>query len=286
MDGVPPVSQIFSVKKIVRILLRLQTFNLGLEKVQDNIDNAKTEEEAYEACFTKDTIGRFGIIPNPANFVPAPSAVDNWEKDSAFARQFFCGTNPVMIEVAKDPEKQLSKNLVNYFGKGKLQELADKNQLLFVSYDDLADLKVNPHQMFPLPQNNASGPDDGPAPQTHPKYFYAPIVLFTYDYDNDELDVLGIQLERTDDARVYTKNTCGENEWLAVKCQVTAADSNMHEWVSHLGNTHLTMEVSMRRFSILWSRFCHSTHPCIPTFFLISQKNDVHSHTSLLFITH
>ena len=166
MDGVPPASQIFSVKKIVRILLRLQTFNLGLEKVQDNIDNAKTEEEAYEACFTKDTIGRFGIIPNPANFVPAPSAVDNWEKDSAFARQFFCGTNPVMIEVAKDPEKQLSKNLVNYFGKGKVQELADKNQLLFVSYDDLADLKVNPHQMFPLPQNNASGPDDGPRPKS------------------------------------------------------------------------------------------------------------------------
>ncbi|KAK1734493.1 lipoxygenase [Skeletonema marinoi] len=113
-----------------------------------------------------------------------------------------------MIEVAKDPEKQLSKNIVNHFGKNKLQELTDKNQLLFVSYDDLADLKVNPHQMFPLPMNDESGPDGGPAPQVHPKFFYAPIVAFTYDYDKDELDVLGIQLERTDDARVYTKNTC------------------------------------------------------------------------------
>ena len=130
-----------------------------------------------------------------------------------------------MIEMAKDPEKQLSKNMIEYFGKDKLQALADKNELLFVSYDDLAELKVNPHQMFPLPQNNESGPNGGPAPQVHELYFYAPIVAFTYDYEKDELDVLGIQLERTDDARVYTKSTCGENEWLVVKCHAIAADS-------------------------------------------------------------
>ncbi|KAK1734479.1 lipoxygenase [Skeletonema marinoi] len=242
MGGFPPLNQVFSPRKIVRLILRLTTTSLALDTVLDDVNNAKSQEEAYKACFTKPTIGRFGILPNLRNFLPAPYAVDNWEKDSEFARQYFCGTNPVMIEVAKDPEKQLSKNIVNHFGKDKLQELADKNQLLFVSYDDLADLKVNPHQMFPLPMNDASGPDGGPAPQVHPKFFYAPIVAFTYDYDKDELDVLGIQLERTDDARVYTKNTCGENEWLAVKCQVIAADSNMHEWVSHLGNTHLTME--------------------------------------------
>eukprot|EP00984_Skeletonema_dohrnii_P016989 scaffold7652_cov195-Skeletonema_dohrnii-CCMP3373.AAC.6 len=221
---VPPLNQFFSPRKIVRLILRLTTNDLALDTVLDDVNNAKSQEEAYKACFTKPRIGRFGILPNPRNFLPPPYAVDNWEKDSDFARQYFCGTNPVMIEVAKDPETQLSKNMVNHFGKDKLQELADKNQLLFVSYDDLADLKVNPHQMFPLPMNDASGPDGGPAPQVHPKFFYAPIVAFTYDYDKDELDVLGIQLERTDDARVYTKNTCGENEWLAVKCQVTAAD--------------------------------------------------------------
>ena len=270
MDGAPPANQFFSLRKIVQLVVRVQKAGLGLRNVQDNINDAKTQEDAYTACYTKETIGRFGIIPNPTNFLPAPYSLNDWEKDSAFARQFFCGTNPVMIEVAKDPEKQLSKNLVDYFGKDKLEALAEKNQLLFVSYDDLAELEVNPHQMFPLPLNKASGPNDGPAPQTHPKYFYAPIVLFTYDYDNDELDILGIQLERTDDARVYTKNTCGENEWLAVKCQVTAADSNMHQWVSHLGNTHLTMEVSMRRFSVLWSRFCHVT--------ILSLDSSVHTY--------
>lgn len=260
MDGFPPINQLFSPKKIVQLLLRLAAVEMIMYDVEGDIDNAKTMEEAYQACFTDVAIKRHGFISNfreslrhrvvaarvVPNFLPAPYAVDNWEKDSAFARQFFCGTNPVMIEVCSNPESQLSKNLVDHFGKEMLQDLADKNQLLFVSYDDLADLKVNPHQQFPLPQNDASGPDGGPAPQDHPAYFYAPIVVFKYDYDKDELNVLGIQLERDDDARVYTRDTCGENEWLVVKVQVLAADSQMHQWVSHLGNTHLTMEVRMR----------------------------------------
>jgi len=255
MDGAPPINEVLSPRKLGRLILRILKTQLALDTVLDDVNNAKSQEEAYKACFTKPRIGWFGVLPNPQNFLPAPYAVDNWEKDSEFARQFFCGTNPLMIEVAKDPEKQLSKNIVNHFGKDKLQELTDKNQLLFVSYDDLADLKVNPHQMFPLPMNNESGPDDGPAPQVHPKFFYAPIVAFTYDYDKDELDVLGIQLERTDDARVYTKNTCGENEWIAVKCQVIAADSSMHQWVNHLGKTHFTMEVRMTRYDCLEHAF-------------------------------
>ena len=242
MDGAPPLNQIWGVKKFARFFLRQETSSMAIDSVRDKVDNAKTQEKAYKACFTKKR-RFFGLLPNRLNFLPRPYAVDHWEKDSEFARQFFCGTNPVMIEMAKDPEKQLSKNMVEYFGKDKLQALADKNELLFVSYDDLAELKVNPHQMFPLPQNNEIGPDGGPAPQVYETYFYAPIVAFTYDHEKDELDVLGIQLERTDDARVYTKSTCGENEWLVMKCQVIAADSQMHQWVSHLGNTHLTMEV-------------------------------------------
>ncbi len=82
MDGDPPANQIFSLKKIVRLVLRLQKFTLGLRSVEDNINNAKTQEDAYTACVTKDTIGRFGIIPNSTNFLPAPYAVKDWEKDS------------------------------------------------------------------------------------------------------------------------------------------------------------------------------------------------------------
>lgn len=274
MDGFPPINQLFTPKKIVQLLLRLAAVEMVMPDVERDIDNARTKEKAYQACFTDVAIKRPNFISNMReylrhlvvatrvvpNFLPAPYAVNNWEKDSVFARQFFCGTNPVMVEVATDIESQLSKNLVNHFGKENLQDLADKNQLLFVSYDDLADLKVNPHQMFPLPQNEASEPDGGAAPQDHPAYFYAPIVVFTYNYDEDELNVLGIQLERTDDARVYTRDSCGENEWLVVKVQVLAADSQMHQWVSHLGNTHLTMEVRVLLFAFYTGNFLVTTH--------------------------
>ena len=243
MDGTPPINQVFSAKKIVRLIRREAETQLALNKVMKDVDNAESKEMKYQSCFTKEKIGIGGIIPNPLNFLPEPTyAMENWKKDTEFARQFFNGVNPVMIEVANDPLRQLPKSMINHFGEKKLKELAEKNQLLFVSYDDLADLNVNPHQSFPLPMNNESANGE-PAPQDHPKYFYAPIVTFIYDYGTNELDVLGIQLVRTDDARVYTKNTSGENEWLFVKCQVANADSSMHQWVSHLGKTHLAMEV-------------------------------------------
>ena len=91
--------------------------------------------------------------------------------------------------------------------------------------------------------NKSSGPNGSQAPQNEPRYIYAPIVTFIYDHSTDELDVLGIQLERTDDAPIYTRNTSGKNLWLFVKSQVANADANMQQWVNHLGETHLTMEV-------------------------------------------
>lgn len=80
------------------------------------------------------------------------------------------------------------------------------------------------------------------APVDDDMHFYAPIVVFELDEDRKELDVMGIQLERDRDSRVYTRETCGENEWLFIKSCVTTSDSQMHQWVSHLGNTHMTME--------------------------------------------
>ena len=125
-----------------------------------------------------------------------------------------------MINVGKDLT-QLSQNLVSHFGKNKLQGLIDEKRLFFVSYDDLAD-KVSP----PLNGYN--------------REFYAPVIVFELDESRKELDVMGIQLDRTDDARIYTKDD--GDDWLYATTHVAAADSNIHEWVNHLGKTHLTME--------------------------------------------
>lgn len=227
LDGVPPINQFFSPRKILRIVKRVLKSTVAIDKLlRKRVEGAKSNEQAYKECFNKAWFDVMDVIP----LDPPTHVMENWEKDTEFARQFFCGTNPVMIEVATDPKKQLSKQMNDFLG-GQLQTLADNKQLLFVSYDDLADVVENgknPHQSYPLPVKPFGGPNGEPllneailngeaAPQDQPRYCYAPIVTFTYDPSNDELDVLAIQLERTKDARVYTKNTCGENEWLFAK---------------------------------------------------------------------
>jgi len=233
MDGPPPLEYIFAPKKIVRLLKRVLSVLIGLAETSDDVNKAKTVEAMYTALFTKPKI--LGFFPNPFDLVPRPEhCMQRWEDDKELARQFLCGVNPVMIKVAKTLG-ELSGNLVDHFGSEPLQQLVDEKRLFYVSYDDLVDLKVNPHQAYPLPMNQDH-------PQNEPRYFYAPIALFVLDKERKELDILGIQLERTPDAPVYTKDNSDGNEWLLVKSCLTTADSQMHEWVSHLGNTHLTME--------------------------------------------
>jgi len=246
MDGVPPTDQLFSRAKIFRLVRLLAKVNRSRDNMARCADRIASKELAYKSCFDGEG------FPEPSH------AIEHWEEDTEFARQFLSGVNPVMIKVAKDPVKQLSKNMVSYFGEKKLQELADKHHLFFVSYDDLAELNVNPHQTYPLPMNDSSGPNGSQAPQNQPRYFYAPIVTFVYHEATSELDVLGIQLERTVDAKVYTKNNSGKNLWHFVKSQVATADANMHQWVNHLGSTHLAMEVRYFRRTLFLASFKHS----------------------------
>lgn len=247
MDGAPPTDQLFSFSKILKLASLVAKVNRSRNNMARCADSIASKELAYKSCFDGEG------FPKPSH------AIEHWEEDTEFARQFFSGVNPVMIEVAKDPVKQLSTNMVSYFGEKKLQELADKRHLFFVSYDDLAELNVNPHQAYPLPMNDSSGPNGSQAPQNQPRHFYAPIVTFVYHEATSELDVLGIQLERTMDAKVYTKNNSGKNLWLFVKSQVANADANMHQWVSHLGSTHLAMEVRYFRRTLFSFSNTHSS---------------------------
>ena len=64
MDGTPPINQVFSAKKIVRLIRREAETQLALNKVMKDVDNADSKEIAYKSCFTKEKIGIGGIIPN------------------------------------------------------------------------------------------------------------------------------------------------------------------------------------------------------------------------------
>jgi arachidonate 15-lipoxygenase len=221
MDGAPPLEYFFSVDKFKRLIKRAVLLSVGLSMTNNRVDRASAEN-MFKEFFTDIS----PLVPKPKHLLK------HWEDDKELARQMLCGLNPVMIEVAKDLA-QLSDNIAAHFGAKELQELINEKRLFFVSYDSIEELKVNPHQAKPAPENDA--PHDDPRP------FYAPIAVFKLDKDREELDIMGIQLERTDDAKVYTKKDDG-NDWLFAKMHLTATDSNIHEWVSHLGKTHLTME--------------------------------------------
>jgi len=227
----PPLEYFFSPKKVVQLIGRVVESVIGEGLRKDDVEKAPNTEAKYEEMFTKSKI--LGI-PNPLNFRPKPNSFNYWEDDKYIARQFLCGVNPVMIRVAKS-KGEISDDLVNYFGSGFLQDLIKEKRLFYVSYDDLLELNVNPHQAYPLPMN-------ANATQDQPRYFYAPIALFLLDISRNELDILGIQLERNINSRVYTKGNSGEDEWLFIKSCLTTADTQFHEWVSHLGRTHLSVE--------------------------------------------
>jgi hypothetical protein len=233
MSGPPPREYIFAPKKIVRlvkvVIMNAVGKRLVLPKATELRDAGKSEE-AFEALFTRSSLTRFGLFPNPLDFVPEPEhVVKNWENDKEQGRQFLNGVNPVMIKVANDLG-DFSEAITEELGKASLQGLIDEKRLFYVSFDELAELEVNPHQASPKIMN----PD---APQDQPRYFEAAIAVFVLSEDRKELETKAIQLERKPGAKVYTKSD--KTEWLFAKAKLATADSNYHEWVSHLGMTHL-----------------------------------------------
>jgi hypothetical protein len=218
LDGLPPPNHLFSRRKVRRLLQRAASFSIGLKSRSRALNRVKSAEELYSASYTTRT-----------NLVPKNKHVlENWEKDKEFARQFLCGVNPVMINVCKDLS-QLSAQIVSHFGNDNLQSLIDEKRLFFVSYDDLVPF---------VPTSSCCSSNSNPH---YKMQVNAPIVLFSLDEPRSELDVMGIQLDRTDDAKIYT-NADSEDEWLTAKIKTANADSNIHQWVSHLGKTHLAME--------------------------------------------
>ena len=237
LKGGPP--SLFAKEKNIRLLKLLIKTEAGFAQKQ-SMPSAKKcfdkgkQEEGYEAIFTASHFTALELFPRPLDFVPEPDwVVKNWQSDEEHGRQFLNGVNPVMIRLAKDLG-DLSEQIVKKLGKDELRKLIDQERLLYVSFDDLEELKKNPHSAFPVEIN----PDDG-ARNEEWRYFDAAIAVFFLTEDRKTLKTKAIQLERKPDAKVYTSTKENKTEWLYAKARLATADSNYHEWVNHLGMTHL-----------------------------------------------
>lgn len=94
LDGVPPITYWFSLKKIIRVVLRLLLGQVGLAVNAVDPKDAVTEER-YDDFFRIKLICGLLTLENP--FLPAPLVSNVWDEDAAFARQFLNGVNPVML---------------------------------------------------------------------------------------------------------------------------------------------------------------------------------------------
>jgi len=242
VDGVPPIEYWFSLKKTLRVVVRGLTTVVGLS-LNPLSDTDTASMENYEKIFKLKGLG----IANP--LLPLPeTAFAKWAEDSEFARQFFNGVNPIMIEAVRDVPEQLSPELVEHFvsdGTTNLDALSKANRLFYVNYEELDQMVKNPHQAYPEAYNNPTYTTDQEILDRvgkEPRYFKAPMILLQLSPNLEDLQILGIQLDRSPGSKVYTALNSDNDEWQFAKTTVATADSQYHEWVSHLGKTHLTME--------------------------------------------
>jgi adenylate cyclase len=144
VKGVPPRQYFFSLKKIGRLVKRSLRLSVGLKSTESKMKREKTIEGKFKAMFTKKTILFGNLVPQPGNLL------NTWEQDKEFARQFLNGVNPMMIQVVKDVDTQLTSEIVQFFATDErdhtidLHALAEDKRLLFATYEDLMDLKKMP----------------------------------------------------------------------------------------------------------------------------------------------
>lgn len=234
-------------RKIVRILGNVVAAVLATAGESGDAFN-EDDESFYSSDFSPETIG-FGLLTNPFQLLPTPDVVETFEEDLEFSRQFLAGYHPVMIQRCLDPESELTSNILAFATSEGLNvtELAEDNRLYYASYHELDRLSKNPHDALPEANNENSDLDGDGINDDIQFYFHAPIVVFIVqpseeDIDDQVLNVFAIQLDRNTSARVFSRNTSTEEEWLAAKMFTKNADANIHEWVSHLGLTHITMD--------------------------------------------
>lgn len=170
--------------------------------------------------YPDDSLAKFGAFFG--DYVPAPVyLLEHWHDDVELCRQLIQGINPMLITVVSQIE-QVPAALRSLTAQGKsIAALIADRRLFIVDYRELLGLEHQP-----------------------PMVFYAPILLVykqLLDDGSSRLNIVGIQLER-DGGPVYTPISSTPNRYLLAKMHVACADNQVHQFIWHLGLSHLAIE--------------------------------------------
>ena len=174
-----------------------------------------------------------------------PETVNNFQQDHVFAYMQVAGSNPVMLHQIKQIDYRLPITQEQYqkiVPQDNFTPALEQGRIYLADYSKLD----------ALTNGNFGGLQ---------KYIYAPVALFAVppeDYSDRNLRPIAIRCQQTpgDKNPIFTPLD-GEN-WMTAKTILQMADSNYHELISHLAQTHLFIEP----FVLATNRcFTNQNHP-------------------------
>jgi arachidonate 5-lipoxygenase len=205
VSGLPP-TQALPPEKIGYVTQRLTEYAYSQTEFHNRSEKLKDTWQAY-----------FG------QWVKRPQYVDYWEQDTEMCRQLLQGVNPMCITCVKSLE-QVPEDMRSIKLQGLLlEELILQKRLFILDYKLLSEVPLYKDMKF-----------------------YAPIMLvykeMLEDYQS-RLNIGAIQLTRKPrDNKIYTPTSTTPNRYRLAKLHVACADNQYHQFIYHLGFTHLAME--------------------------------------------
>lgn len=158
-----------------------------------------------------------------------PASLSNFQQDKVFGYMQVAGPNPVMLKQIKKIDSDLSITNEQYqsiVSEDSLEAALQEGRLYQADYSKLDALT-----------NGKFGDIQ--------KYVYAPVALFAVPPDKHQdqnLLPVAIRCKQAsgNDSCIFTPGD-GDN-WMTAKTVLQMADSNYHELISHLAQTHLFVE--------------------------------------------
>lgn len=188
------------------------------------IDNQPEFTTRLETTAPNPTLEDYENLIEPLKIKPA--SLSNFQQDKVFAYMQVAGPNPVMLKQIENIDSRLPITNEQYqtiVSQDSLEAALQEGRLYLADYSKLGTLT-----------NGSVGGLQ--------KYIYAPVALFAVPPDkHPDQNLLPIAI-RCQQAVGDIFTPLDGDSWMAAKTVLQMADSNYHELISHLAQTHLFME--------------------------------------------